>query len=110
MRKKEHTARYSADEVRAMTARGEDRTDWARAGATTEAEIEAQIAADPEEAGMRIDWAAASVEMPKPKAVLNMRIDRDVLDFFRRDGRGYQTKINAVLRTYVDQMLHTDRR
>jgi uncharacterized protein (DUF4415 family) len=32
-----------------------------------------------------------------------MRIDRDVLDFFRKTGRGYQTRINAVLRSYVER-------
>jgi uncharacterized protein (DUF4415 family) len=39
-----------------------------------------------------------------------MRVDRDVLEFFRRQGRGYQTKINAVLRSYVEQMRDDDRR
>ena len=38
-----------------------------------------------------------------------MRVDRDVLEFFRREGRGYQTKINAVLRCYVDQMVDRER-
>ena len=55
---------------------------------------------------MAVDWSQASVEMPEPKAVLNMRVDRDVLEFFRRQGKGYQTKINAVLRSYVEQMTH----
>lgn len=31
-----------------------------------------------------------------------MRIDRDVLDFFKSQGRGYQTRINAVLRSYME--------
>jgi uncharacterized protein (DUF4415 family) len=35
-----------------------------------------------------------------------MRIDRDVLDYFRSMGRGYQTRINAVLRSYVERMRH----
>jgi uncharacterized protein (DUF4415 family) len=34
--------------------------------------------------------------------VLNMRVDRDVLEFFRKTGRGYQTRINAVLRAFVE--------
>jgi uncharacterized protein (DUF4415 family) len=55
---------------------------------------------------MVIDWDSATVEMPQPKAVLNMRVDRDVLDFFRKTGRGYQTRINAVLRSYVERMRH----
>jgi uncharacterized protein (DUF4415 family) len=77
----------------------------------TSAEIEAAIASDPDEAGMAVDWAQASVELPQPKAVLHMRVDRDVLEFFQRNGKkGYQSKINAVLRSYVEQMLHHDRR
>ncbi len=47
--------------------------------------------------------------MPQPKAVLNMRIDRDVLDFFRKTGRGYQTRINAVLRAFVDAQARRER-
>ena len=63
-------------------------------------ELETSIAADPDEAGMVIDWDNATVEMPQPTALLNMRVDRDVLDFFRKTGKGYQTRINAVLRSY----------
>jgi uncharacterized protein (DUF4415 family) len=86
-----------------MLARGESKTDWKRAGAMTYDEIETMVASDPDEAGMIVDWSRVSVETPRPKAVLNMRVDRDVLEFFRREGRGYQTKINAVLRSYVEQ-------
>jgi uncharacterized protein (DUF4415 family) len=51
---------------------------------------------------MKIDWTKATMEMPEPKAVLNMRIDRHVLDYFRKTGRGYQTPTNAVLRAFVE--------
>ncbi len=104
MAKKENIVSYTADEMEAKRLRGESKSDWARAGAMTYAEIEAAIADDPDEAGMVVDWSTASIEMPQPKAVLNIRVDRDVLDFFRQDGRGYQTRINAVLRSYVEQM------
>jgi uncharacterized protein (DUF4415 family) len=107
--KKEHIVSYSADELRAMRERGESQSDFARAAADTQKEIEASAAADPDEAGFVVDWSRASVKLPKPKAVLNMRIDRDILEFFRRKGRGYQTKINAVLRAYVDQARHSSR-
>ncbi len=36
------------------------------------------------------------------KAQVTLRIDKDVLDWFRKQGRGYQTRINALLRAYVD--------
>lgn len=106
MAKKERIVRYSAKELAAKRQRGETRSDWARAAAMTNAEIEADIASDPDEAGMVVDWDKLSIELPKPKADLHMRIDRDVLDFFRKTGRGYQTRINAVLRSYVERARH----
>ena len=39
--------------------------------------------------------------MKKNKTEIHMRIDTDVLDWFKSQGQGYQTKINAVLRAYA---------
>jgi uncharacterized protein (DUF4415 family) len=103
MAKKERIVRYSVEELAAKRKRGGTRSDWARAAAMTNQEIEADIASDPDEAGMVVDWDNVTIELPKPKADLHMRIDRDVLDFFRKTGRGYQSRINAVLRSYVDR-------
>jgi uncharacterized protein (DUF4415 family) len=64
------------------------------------------VTADPDEAGMVVDRDRVTVELPKPKADLHVRIDRDVLDYLRSQGRGYQTRINAVLRSCVEQMRH----
>lgn len=36
------------------------------------------------------------------KEQLTLRIDSDVLDWFRKQGQGYQTKINALLRAYME--------
>lgn len=106
MARKGRIVRYSAEELAVKRRHGESRSDWERAAAMTEDEIEADIASDPDEAGMVVDWDSVSIELPKPKADLHMRIDRDVLDFFRKDGRGYQTRINAVLRSYVERAQH----
>ena len=103
MAKKEHIVRYSARDLAGKRERGETRSDWARAAAMTEGQIESDIASDPDEAGMVVDWDTVSVKLPEEKADLHMRIDRDVLDFFRKTGRGYQTRINAVLRSYVER-------
>jgi len=89
-----------------MTKRGETRSNWKKAAAMSDEQLEASIAADPDEAGMVMDWDSVTVELPKSKADLHMRVDRDVLDFFRRTGKGYQTRINAVLRSYVSRMRH----
>jgi len=104
MAKREHIVTRTASELQAMRRRGESRSDWAKAASMTSDEIEASVAANPDEVGMVVDWDSATVEVPQPKAVLNMRVDQEVLDYFRKTGRGYQTRINAVLKTYVSRM------
>ncbi len=47
-------------------------------------------------------WANARVVMPKAKEQISIKVDRDVLEFFRKDGPGYQTRMNAVLRSFVE--------
>lgn len=101
MLKKENTVRYSINEINEMRKRGESRTDWSKAGAMTETQLEASIAADPDEATLDFDWSKASPHLHEPKAVLHMRVDHEVLDFFRAQGKGYQTKINSVLLSYI---------
>jgi uncharacterized protein (DUF4415 family) len=46
-------------------------------------------------------WNKAAVRMPERKDSLTLRIDHDVLQWFRRLGSGYQTRMNAVLRAYM---------
>ena len=41
------------------------------------------------------------IRMPAPKSLVSIRLDPDVLDWFKKQGKGYQTRINAVLRGYV---------
>jgi uncharacterized protein (DUF4415 family) len=47
-----------------------------------------------------IDWSKAEVDIPGPKQPVALRLDADVVDWFRSSGKGYQTRINAVLRSY----------
>lgn len=48
-------------------------------------------------------WANARVVHPEgPKTQLTIRLDPDILAFFKKEGRGYQSRINAVLRSYVE--------
>jgi uncharacterized protein (DUF4415 family) len=44
----------------------------------------------------------AQLRLPRPKATVTMRLDADVLEWFRSTGKGYQTRINAILRMYMD--------
>ncbi len=103
MKKKTRIVRATAEQIDDRRRRGRTRSDWSQSNRMTRAETEAAIASDPDEIGLVVDWKSATIDLPQPKGVLNMRVDRDVLDFFRAQGRGYQTRINAVLRSYVDQ-------
>lgn len=49
-------------------------------------------------------WDRASVEYPENKKPVTIRLDPDVLEWFKSRGRGYQTRINAVLRSYMENM------
>jgi uncharacterized protein (DUF4415 family) len=66
-----------------MLARRESRTDLAAAKARTEEELETSIAADPDDIHEPIDWTQAVEGMPPTKRDIYIRIDEDVLDWFR---------------------------
>jgi uncharacterized protein (DUF4415 family) len=98
----ENIVRYSADEIRRMVKRGETRTDWSRVDSMTDEEIEAQMRDDPDWADLiDMDWSKAVAVHPIPKHAISIRLDRDVIDFFKAQGKGYQTRINAVLRHFM---------
>ena len=110
MKKKGHIVSYTAEELDAMRARGEDKTDWARVDAKTEAELAADTASDEAWDGIPEDWVkqayAATGLMRRPtenKRQVTMRFDADILEFFRSQGRGWQARMNAVLRTFVER-------
>jgi uncharacterized protein (DUF4415 family) len=46
-------------------------------------------------------WKEAKIVLPPIKETMTIRLDADVLEWFRKQGKGYQTRINAVLRSYV---------
>lgn len=50
-----------------------------------------------------VDWSRARLVIPEPKTAVSIRLDPDVLAFFKAQGKGYQTRINAVLRAYMEQ-------
>ena len=78
-------------------------TDWARVDALTDEDIERAVADDPDQSFWTDeDWKNARVIFPQGKAPVTLRLDRDILAWFKRHGRGYQTRINAVLRAFVE--------
>lgn len=75
--------------------------DWERLRSMSDAEIHGAIEADPD--AHRADdsfWKDAKIILPRRKEIVTMRLDADLLEWFRQQ-RGYQTRINAILRSYM---------
>ena len=47
-------------------------------------------------------WRRAELQMPQPKKGVYVRLDTDVLDWLKSKGKGYQTRMNAILRTLME--------
>lgn len=86
---KEDIKRYSLDELRELREAGKSKT---RPDAPEGPELGADF------------WDNAQIVFPavEGKQPVKLRIDRDVLAFFKAEGKGYQTRINAVLKAYVE--------
>jgi uncharacterized protein (DUF4415 family) len=76
----------------------------------TDEEVHAAVLEDPEIRPTDEDfWKSARVVMPQPKKTVTMRLDADLLAWFRRRP-GYQTRINAILRAYMNVQSKEERR
>ena len=84
---KNTTARYSLKETKKKVARGEGRT---RADAPEGAPVSEDF------------WKRARIVMPRGKTSVHLRVDSDVFEWFKKRGEGHLTRMNAVLRSYVD--------
>ena len=52
----------------------------------------------------------AKLRLPQPKSTITMRLDPDILEWLKERGKGYQTRINAILRMYIEaQRSHSHR-
>lgn len=68
----------------------------------SDAEIDGGIAADSGALQTNVEfWESAEVVMPKNKEMITIRLDADLLDWFKQN-KGYQTRINAILRSYME--------
>ncbi len=103
--KKEHIV------TRRWGDRRKGKTDWARFDAMTDEEVEASIANDPDWEEFRdINWSEAVLVIPVKKKAISIRVDEDVLDYFKSQGDGYQRRINAVLLSYMQHKARPNKR
>jgi uncharacterized protein (DUF4415 family) len=81
-----------------------DKTNWARVDALTDADIARAISEDPDTFNLPRDWLKNAVILrpARAKKPVTVRLDEDMLKWFKKQGRGYQTRINAILRSYYE--------
>lgn len=73
------------------------RTDWQRIDAMTDNDIDYSDIPELDDDFFQ----HAKLQLPERKAVVTLRLDKDVLEWFKSKGRRYQTRINALLKSYV---------
>lgn len=87
MNEKSTIVRHSLSQVRTMRERGEDKT---RPDAPEAESLGAEF------------WKSARVVMPSGKTSVHLRLDSDIVEWFKANGKGHLTRMNSVLRAYVE--------
>lgn len=87
MKERSTIMRYSAGQIRKLRASGADKT--------------SAKAPEAESLGAEF-WSKARVVMPRGKTSVHLRLDSDVVEWFKASGKGHLTRMNAVLRAYMD--------
>ncbi len=87
MKERATIVRHSATQVKRLRASGADKT--------------SAKAPEAESLGAEF-WSKARVVVPRGKTSVHLRLDSDVVEWFRANGKGHLTRMNAVLRAYVD--------
>ena len=87
MKEKSTIVRHSLSQVRTMRERGEDKT--------------SPDAPEAESLGAEF-WKSARVVMPSGKTSVHLRLDSDIVEWFKANGKGHLTRMNSVLRAYVE--------
>lgn len=98
MKKKSDIKTYTFEELELLPSQ----TDWTQVKAMSQEALEQAIAEDPDERDLKPDWTRAKLVMPTPKKSVTLRMEEDLLDWFKHQGKGYQARMRAVLRSYME--------
>lgn len=84
--------------MNAKSSKKYSKTDWDKVKTQSDVDIDTSDipVLDPD------FFKSAELRMPAKKSSITVRLDTDVLEWFRSQGKGYQTRMNAVLRTYME--------
>jgi uncharacterized protein (DUF4415 family) len=100
MKRDKNIKSYTAAELKAR--RGQSRTDLRRVDSQTDEELERLVAEDEDERSIRADWTQAQLVLPQAKKSVHLRLEEEIIDFFKSKGKGHISRMQAVLKAYVD--------
>jgi uncharacterized protein (DUF4415 family) len=100
MKKDKNIKSYTTAELKAK--RAESRTDLSQVDAITDEALEWLIAEDEDERGIHADWTQAKLVLPQAKESVHLRLDQEIIAFFKSAGKGHISRMQAVLKAYVD--------
>ena len=100
MKKDKNIKSYTVAELKAK--RAQSLTDLGRIDAQTDAELERLVASDEDERGIRADWTQAKLVLPQAKQSVHLRLEQEIISFFKAKGKGHISRMQAVLKAYVD--------
>ncbi|MHB8068082.1 MAG: BrnA antitoxin family protein [Desulfobaccales bacterium] len=70
--------------------------------ATTDADLERLVAADEDERGLVPDWTRAELVLPQAKQSVHLRLEQEIISYFKSQGKGHISRMQAVLKAYVE--------
>jgi uncharacterized protein (DUF4415 family) len=92
--------------MKATGSKRQSDTDWERLATMPDSDIDLSDSPELENSFFQ----NATLRMPQPKKPISLRLDGDVVEWYREQGPGYQTRINAVLRMYMQAKTGTARK
>ncbi len=99
MKKETHISGYTSAELKAK--RKASGTDLKKVDTMTDAKLEKVIAEDKDERDLQPDWTQAKLVLSEPKQSVHLRLEQEIIDFFKAHGKGHISRMQAVLKAYV---------
>ena len=98
MKKEKNIRTYTTEELKARRAKS--RTDLRRVDAMTDEKLERLVAED--ERGLKPDWTRAKLILPQARQSVHLRLEQETIEYFKSQGKGHISRMQAVLKSYVD--------
>jgi uncharacterized protein (DUF4415 family) len=99
MKKDKNIKTYTTEDLKA--GRAESRTDLGKIDAMTDEDLERLVAADKDER-VQPDWTRAQLILPQAKQSVHLRLEQEIVEYFKSQGKGHISRMQAVLKSYVN--------